>query len=707
MGEALPAFAAAALQDRAAAARAHPRPESVGLGPLPLLRLVGALHWASQYTDASRPGGRTGAEIFLRHLRRARISAERRAAMVARRCPTTPTGQNLDSLWRGRPAAPAGARSRSRPSSSGWSRCSVLGAQGTTLYLAAPDGIRTWVERRYAALIGEALDGRRRGAERDQLRRGWRAGRPERDRAPAVELNPNYTFERFVIGEGNRVAHAAALAVAEAPSEAYNPLFLHGPPGLGKTHLLVAIANYLRANAPGLSVRYTTAECFTNEFVDALRTQRRRGVQAPLPRPRRAARRRRPVPRGQAAHRRGVLPHLQRPLRGRQPARPLRRPHAERALDPRGAAARPLRVGPDGRRSSRPTSPPASPSCAASSARPASTADDGDALAELARRIDANVRQLHGALTRVIAHASLTAKPLSPELIAELIPNRSPAERADAGRGDPAARRHRLRHLPRRAGRLQPRRHAAARPPGRDPPHPRGDRPLPAPDRPPLRRPRSLDRPQLAAPGRGRARRGRRPRRQSRRVARRDPQPRRPNRPDGRRRCKNQCLPTAQLHSLQIPCPVPIPGCFSAVSTSANPTQEGHRSVEADHQTRRARLQALDRLPSRLHPRRDPGALRHPARAPTSGAVSLAATDLEMGLQHDARGRGRRRRARSCSPAGCSPSSPARSATRRVEIELRESERDVEIRSGGSSFHLRVLPAEDFPKLPGRGRASR
>ena len=74
-----------------------------------------------------------------------------------------------------------------------------------------------------------------------------------------------------MIGEGNRVAHAAALAVAEAPSEAYNPLFLHGPPGLGKTHLLGAIANYLRANAPGLSVRYTTAECFTNEFVDALR----------------------------------------------------------------------------------------------------------------------------------------------------------------------------------------------------------------------------------------------------------------------------------------------------------------------------------------------------------------------------------------------------------------------------------------------------
>ena len=75
-----------------------------------------------------------------------------------------------------------------------------------------------------------------------------------------------------MIGDGNRLAHGAALAVAEAPSEAYNPLFLHGPPGLGKTHLLAAIANYLRANAPGLSVRYTTAESFTNEFVGALKS---------------------------------------------------------------------------------------------------------------------------------------------------------------------------------------------------------------------------------------------------------------------------------------------------------------------------------------------------------------------------------------------------------------------------------------------------
>jgi len=73
-----------------------------------------------------------------------------------------------------------------------------------------------------------------------------------------------------VIGPGNQLAHAATLAVAEAPGEAYNPLFLHGPPGLGKTHLLGSIANYLHRHSPELVVHYTTAECFTNEFVSSL-----------------------------------------------------------------------------------------------------------------------------------------------------------------------------------------------------------------------------------------------------------------------------------------------------------------------------------------------------------------------------------------------------------------------------------------------------
>ena len=84
-------------------------------------------------------------------------------------------------------------------------------------------------------------------------------------------LNPKYTFDQFVIGDGNRFAHAAALAVAELPAQAYNPLFLHGPPGLGKTHLLHAIGNYVERYGGGLRVRYATVEEFTSDFVDAVR----------------------------------------------------------------------------------------------------------------------------------------------------------------------------------------------------------------------------------------------------------------------------------------------------------------------------------------------------------------------------------------------------------------------------------------------------
>jgi chromosomal replication initiator protein len=91
------------------------------------------------------------------------------------------------------------------------------------------------------------------------------------DRAESA-LNPKYTFEQFVIGKSSRFAHAAALAVAELPGQAYNPLFIHGRPGLGKTHLLHAIGNYIRRYGGGLAVRYATVEQFTNEFVDSLRT---------------------------------------------------------------------------------------------------------------------------------------------------------------------------------------------------------------------------------------------------------------------------------------------------------------------------------------------------------------------------------------------------------------------------------------------------
>jgi chromosomal replication initiator protein len=82
--------------------------------------------------------------------------------------------------------------------------------------------------------------------------------------------NPKLTFDQFVIGGCNRLAHAAALAVAEMPAQAYNPLFICGPPGVGKTHLLSSIATLLLSHSPGLTVRCSTGEAFTNEFVGAL-----------------------------------------------------------------------------------------------------------------------------------------------------------------------------------------------------------------------------------------------------------------------------------------------------------------------------------------------------------------------------------------------------------------------------------------------------
>ncbi len=144
------------------------------------------------------------------------------------------------------------------------------------LVVSAPTGARSWVERRYLGAISEAtlktlgspLTVEVVGEEEAVATR--ESGAPPA-REGVAALNPRYTFDGFVISASNRLAHASALAVAEQPAQAYNPLFLHGPPGLGKTHLLHAIGHYIQAYALDLRVAYTTVETFTGEFVAATR----------------------------------------------------------------------------------------------------------------------------------------------------------------------------------------------------------------------------------------------------------------------------------------------------------------------------------------------------------------------------------------------------------------------------------------------------
>ncbi len=169
------------------------------------------------------------------------------------------------------------------------------------LLLDAPPHARRWISDRFGRLIqasvelvigpdttvelissstagtGPAIEIERSAGRRRRSRREVDpAAMREVDPAAALHRpkgpldNPKLTFEQFVIGDCNRLAHAAALTVAEMPAQAYNPLFICGPPGVGKTHLLSSIASLLLSHSPTLTVRCTTGEAFTNEFLAAL-----------------------------------------------------------------------------------------------------------------------------------------------------------------------------------------------------------------------------------------------------------------------------------------------------------------------------------------------------------------------------------------------------------------------------------------------------
>jgi chromosomal replication initiator protein len=139
----------------------------------------------------------------------------------------------------------------------------------------APHELLAWVTDRFARVLRASAEGVLGERARVEVReRGSSPSRTPGRRLPEIPehdgLNPKFSFDQFVIGDTNRFAHAAALAVAELPGQAYNPLFIYGPPGVGKTHLLHSIGNYLVTYGGGLTVRYTTVETFTNQFVAAL-----------------------------------------------------------------------------------------------------------------------------------------------------------------------------------------------------------------------------------------------------------------------------------------------------------------------------------------------------------------------------------------------------------------------------------------------------
>lgn len=194
--------------------------------------------------------------------------------------------ENIADLWH---AALANIEKKiSKPSFDTWLKATKAHAlQGNLLVITAPNEFaRDWLEERYSQLIsgilyeitGEELSVKfiiPQNQKEEDLEiptpRKKVKKEDEHNDFPSNILNPKYTFDTFVIGSGNRFAHAASLAVAEAPAKAYNPLFIYGGVGLGKTHLMHAIGHYVLDHNPSAKVVYLSSEKFTNEFINSIR----------------------------------------------------------------------------------------------------------------------------------------------------------------------------------------------------------------------------------------------------------------------------------------------------------------------------------------------------------------------------------------------------------------------------------------------------
>ncbi len=372
----------------------------------------------------------------------------------------------------------------------------LAAVRGRTLYIRAPSHIRTSVSERYLPLLRRAaaacFDGR---AVVEVVDSAWHPAEDEgtdgaRQTAPAIHagLNPKYTFEQFVIGAGNRFAHAAALAVAELPSQAYNPLFLHGPPGVGKTHLLHAIGDYIGRFGVGMQVRYATIEEFTSEFVEALRDRRTAGFKQSF---RRADvvliddmqfLAGRTKTREEFFHTFNVLLDAGRQLVMTSDRGPQELPDVETRLTERFRSGLVVELD--------------APDVAVRRAILAARVQlDGvdipkDVLDEIAMRVTSSVRALEGALIRVVAYASLKGEAPTPELARHVLgSSRGRSSSKDHRRED---RRGDGRRVPDRYGgasRARPKAGRGNGPAGRDVPLPRAHLAQPSRDRQANRRP--------------------------------------------------------------------------------------------------------------------------------------------------------------------------------------------------------------------------
>src|SRR5262249_3719616 len=465
-GRSVAALVGAALEHEPAGTRAHTGTKPVGAGALALLGLIGALHVSR--TPSVRGLGAAPSRRAARRLTRIQRAVHNPAHSPRTGLFTTfvrdlrvrpealPTGPGAFAMFglpghRGPiskpPSSPRPVRAecsaravsdaelarighrirgelRLAVSDSTWhiwlARVDARELDGTTLIVEAPDDIRAWVQGRFHRLLQACAERVLGPGARVEIRAPEAAAPAHRPVKPVQEqeLNPRMTFEQFVIGDSNRFAHAAALAVGELPGLAYNPPFICGPPGLGKTHLLHSIANYVHGHGGGLTVRYTTVEAFTDHFVGALRGH---GLEA-----------------FKAAYR-GVdvllvddVQFLQSKARTEQEffhtfnalhqagsqlvltsdRLPRDMDELEERLRERFEAGLVVDVAP----------PDHATRLTILRKRVAQddVGDVGDGALELiADRVDANIRALEGALIRVVAFGSLTGKPVTAELATE------------------------------------------------------------------------------------------------------------------------------------------------------------------------------------------------------------------------------------------------------------------------------------------------